>query len=307
MPEVFIVGKGAVGLLLAERLAKTHSVTLITRSPTQTVFAQHAECTRPLAVKCLSWQELAKRNTRIALCIVPVKSYQLSAAFATLKPHLSPDANVIFSHNGIQALEPVRAELSAQQGLFFLSTSMGGWKPNAHTVAFTGPGLSVFGPCNSIAQQRVSSLFDTLIKPHFTPAQLSDDIQLLRWQKLCVNLAINPLSALAGQKNGRLRAPCYASEILGVLSEACTVANHMGVPLKLHEELQRAYQVMTLTADNFSSMAQDVKHQRRTEVDAMCGYIVEQAKQYGLSVPHNMKLLTSIRALHPAENKAELG
>ncbi|AZZ96975.1 2-dehydropantoate 2-reductase [Pseudoalteromonas sp. R3] len=307
MPELFIVGKGAVGLLLAERLAQTYSVTLITRSPTQTVFAQHAECTRPLEVKCLSWQELAKQGIRIDLCIVPVKSYQLSAAFAALRPHLSPGANVIFSHNGIQALEPVTAELSVQQGLFFLSTSMGGWKPDANTVAFTGPGLSVFGPCNTAAQQRASSLFDTLISPHLVPAQLSDDIARLRWQKLCVNLAINPLSALSGLKNGRLRAPCYASKVLGVLSEACTVANHVGVPLKLHEELHRAYQVMTLTADNFSSMAQDVKHQRRTEIDAMCGYIVELANQYGLSVPHNMNLLASVRALHPVENTAGIG
>ncbi|TMP37760.1 ketopantoate reductase family protein [Pseudoalteromonas rubra] len=307
MPELFIVGKGAVGLLLAERLAKAYSVTLITRSPTQTVFTQHAECTHPLAVRCLSWQELARQNIRIDLCIVPVKSYQLREAFTALKPHLSEDANVIFSHNGIQSLEPVMTELPALQGLFFLSTSMGGWKPNANTVAFTGPGLSVFGPCNSVAQQRALSLFDALIKPHLNPALLSDDIQLLRWQKLCVNLAINPLSALTGLKNGRLRAPCYAANVLGVLNEACAVANHIGVPLKLHEELHRAYQVMTLTADNVSSMAQDVKHQRRTEVDAMCGYIVELANQHGLSVPHNMKLLTRVRALHPAENKAELG
>ncbi|MCF2907691.1 ketopantoate reductase family protein [Pseudoalteromonas sp. DL2-H2.2] len=299
MPELFIVGKGAVGLLLAQRLANTHQVTLITRTPTDAVFFQTAQCRQQLPVKCLTWEALAQQQITISQCIVPVKSYQLAEAFITLRPHLSEDANVILSHNGMQTLTPITDALSEHQGLFFLSTSMGGWKPNSTTVEFTGPGQSMFGPCNLIAQQRAQVLFNQLIDPALPNAHLAYDIALLRWQKLCVNLAINPLSALTGLKNGRLRAPCYATQVLSVLNEACNVANHVGVPLKLSEELARAHQVMTLTAENFSSMAQDVANHRRTEINAMCGYIVELAQQLGVPAPHNTLLLNQVQSLHP--------
>ncbi|WP_125716762.1 ketopantoate reductase family protein [Pseudoalteromonas rubra] len=298
MPELFIVGKGAVGLLLAQRLANTHQVTLITRTPTDAVFFQTDLRRQQLPVECLTWEALAQRQKTISQCIIPVKSYQLSEAFMALKPHLSEDANVILSHNGIQALAPLTDALSAHQGLFFLSTSMGGWKPDSSTVAFTGPGQSVFGPCNPIAQQRAQTLFNQLIGPALPNAHLAHDIALLRWQKLCVNLAINPLSALTGLRNGHLRAPCYATQILSVLNEACCIANRVGVPLKLSEELARAYQVMTLTAENFSSMAQDVKNQRRTEIDAMCGYVVELARQLGVTAPYNAQLLNQVQSLN---------
>lgn len=299
MAELFIVGKGAVGLLLAEKLASTHQVTLITRTPTEAVFFQTHLKRQQLAVKCVTWQVLAQQQQPVSLCIIPVKSYQLTDAFMSLKPHLTQNANVILSHNGIQALTPITETLDAQQGLFFLSTSMGGWKPDSTTVEYTGPGKSLFGPCNPVAQQRAQRVFKHLVEPALQGAELAYDIQLLRWQKLCVNLAINPLSALTGLKNGRLRAPCYASLVLSVLNEACTIANLIGVPLKLNEELTRAYQVMTLTADNFSSMAQDVSNHRRTEIDAMCGYVNELAIQLGITAPYNARLLKQVQSLYP--------
>ncbi|WP_256096792.1 ketopantoate reductase family protein [Pseudoalteromonas luteoviolacea] len=117
----------------------------------------------------------------------------------------------------------------------------------------------------------------------------------MRWQKLCVNIAINPLSALLQCQNGRLRAPCYSKQVLALLNEACHVAKYEGVELKLLAELERAYKVMTLTAANNSSMAQDIKLERRTEIDAICGFIVARAKKHGINVPENELLWQQIK------------
>ena len=50
------------------------------------------------------------------------------------------------------------------------------------------------------------------------------------------------------------------------------------------------------TADNTSSMRQDVPAGRRTEVDAIGGYVLERAREYDLEVPVNETMTRLLRA-----------
>ncbi|KZN45768.1 ketopantoate reductase family protein [Pseudoalteromonas luteoviolacea] len=285
MNQVHIVGRGAIGLLLANKLAQHTQVTLITRDDDfDDYHLIDNEKSHAIPVSQTTFDSL---RSKITHCIVPVKAYQLSQALHALAPHLHDDANIILSHNGMSDVSEIIQSLKTNQALYFLTTSMGGMKPLANTVKYTGAGLTQIGACNQIAQARLPSLFQGLIQPCLSQAQPVDDINEIRWQKLCVNIAINPLSALLQCKNGKLRAPAYARQVLSLLNEACFVAGLDGVELKLSSELMRAYQVMKLTAENNSSMAQDIKIGRRTEIDAICGFIVSRANRHGVSVPEN--------------------
>ncbi|KZN58281.1 hypothetical protein N473_05930 [Pseudoalteromonas luteoviolacea CPMOR-1] len=295
MSEIYILGCGAIGLLLAERLAHHHTVVLITRDSTDTeYFLTRGKIQHRLNVQVTTLKQL---NKKIQTCIVPVKAYQLEQACKEIIPHLSHDADIILSHNGMHDLSEISAKLASKQALFFLSTSMGGMKSAPNTVIFKGPGLTQLGACNLAAQLTLNDVYQKWFSQRFDPIEMVDDINVIRWQKLCVNIAINPLSAIKQCPNGALRAPKYASDVLDLLNEACFIAHLEGVQLKLNEELARAYNVMTLTAKNTSSMAQDIKLKRRSEIDAICGFISLTAQKHGRHADINDRLWRQIKLI----------
>ena len=296
MANICIVGDGAIGLLYSHFLSADNQLTIVTRSGdgNQRYCYQQGQQQQIIAASVLTTKQLPKlTNCKIDTIIFAVKAYQVSDAFEQLKPYFSEQCNIVLSHNGLSDLAPLQNQLQNEQALYFLTTRLAGFKVTPTTVVHTGNGESVLGSCNAAADSGYLRLMQQLAGlPHIN---FSEHIALLRWQKLLVNIAINPLSALHNVKNGALTAPKYSGVILNTLNEACTVANKLGINLHLATALQSAYQVMSDTKDNFSSMHQDVLHNRMTEIDAMCGYICQQGKQLGIDTPHNQSLAEAIR------------
>ena len=71
----------------------------------------------------------------------------------------------------------------------------------------------------------------------------------------------------------------------GLCAEALTVINAAGVHLPTDDVLGRVKEVARLTADNRSSMLQDVDRGKRTEIDHITGYIIRLGKRHGLDLP----------------------
>jgi 2-dehydropantoate 2-reductase len=51
------------------------------------------------------------------------------------------------------------------------------------------------------------------------------------------------------------------------------------------------------TAENISSMLQDIRNRRRTEIDAINGAIVAKALNYNIKTPENSLLCRQVKAL----------
>ncbi|MCQ8878179.1 2-dehydropantoate 2-reductase [Pseudoalteromonas shioyasakiensis] len=286
MSNIAIVGDGAIGLLYSQLLSTDNQVTLITRNakPKTQYYYQRGELKQAINVEVLNSANL-DQLTAIETVIFAVKAYQVNDAVAQLIPYLSSSCKLILSHNGMSDLQPILSKLHSQQALFFLITQLAGFKIASTTVIHTGNGQSILGSCNNTAEKKA----DTLLQQLSAIPQISytGQINLIRWKKLLINIAINPLTAHYNIKNGELAAPKYSSEVLNLLTEACMVANAQGINIKLCDALARAYQVMTATAQNYSSMQQDITHTRPTEIDAMCGYICQQAAKLGIKTPYN--------------------
>ncbi len=50
------------------------------------------------------------------------------------------------------------------------------------------------------------------------------------------------------------------------------------------------YGIINNTADNYSSMLQDMRNNRRTEIDYITGFLIKQARAHGISTPENDRL-----------------
>ncbi|MDP2713914.1 ketopantoate reductase family protein [Rheinheimera sp.] len=274
-----IVGHGAIGLLAASRLQLAGykpGLWLRQPAPVNIQFQQ-----QPL--------QFLPAVPPLSAVLVPVKSYAVLEAVTTLLPHLTSDAQLVLSHNGMGNIEQVLPLLAPQQGLWFLTTTHGALK-QAQSILHTGLGQSVLAPLNRAAQAHsgaVSAAMDCALGP----VALTEDIQPFLWQKLAINAVINPLTALHNCHNGELAQPQYQQHISAILHEVCQVAAAAGYALHYEVTLERIHAVIQSTAANFSSMQQDIVHQRRTEIEAINGYIVAQAARFKLAVPHNAQLL----------------
>jgi len=80
-----------------------------------------------------------------------------------------------------------------------------------------------------------------------------------------------------------------------VARETAQVARSRDVDLSNRSALAALESVATDTAANTSSMRQDILSERRTEIDAINGCVVDCAAQAGLEVPMNRTLTTLVR------------
>ncbi|OHU86297.1 MULTISPECIES: ketopantoate reductase family protein [Pseudoalteromonas] len=297
MTDIHIVGAGAIGLSFAHALSQRHNVSVITRTlPTDKwLISEH------LGTKVINAKPVVLAHTQslsIANCFICVKAYQLPQAIADVLPYLSDHANLFISHNGMCDLSEVLDQLKPNQALFFISTARGALKLDDNHVKITGSGDTYLGACNTQAHSIIKHIFGIYFSGILSQSFIHEDMTLLRWQKLLVNIAINPLSALHQVPNGQLRQPKFSATILALLNEACTVANKAGIKVTLSQALDNAYQVMSRTSANFSSMAQDVKHGRKTEIEAICGYVVAQGQLLNVSTPYNAQMLQALINKH---------
>jgi 2-dehydropantoate 2-reductase len=129
------------------------------------------------------------------------------------------------------------------------------------------------------------------------------DIEPELWKKLAVNCAINPLTALRGVPNGALlEDPDTRALMVAAASEVAAVAAARG--LLIEDAAGAALEVAGATAGNRSSMLQGMERAAPTEIDALCGAVVREARKLGVAVPVNERLWREVRAREAAASAA---
>ena len=129
-------------------------------------------------------------------------------------------------------------------------------------------------------------------------ADYSNDVSSIIWNKLLLNVAINPLAAICGILNGELRFEPLLSQSESVMLEAAKIARMMGITVSADQELiQNLHSVLDSTAENECSMLADVKAGRETEIDFLCGQVVLRGEKLGIPTPLNSMLLSQIKSL----------
>lgn len=124
-----------------------------------------------------------------------------------------------------------------------------------------------------------------------------DNVHAAVWAKLAANAAINPITALTGLRNGEiLDDPDLVVTYRQIVEEMLAVMDAKGIPRIKADYVDYAGYVMEVTASSRSSMLQDIRFRRRTEIDAINGAIVKEAQRRGIEVPANQLVLSLIRA-----------
>ncbi len=229
----------------------------------------------------------------LQLLIVCVKAYQASEALSPLLPKLPEQCHILLLHNGMGPHLAIAPQLKGR-GLSLGTTSQGVLRQAQWRVKQTGQGLTQFG--HFTGPQLDNALCHALLKAIPNSEWVEAIIPCL-WQKLAVNATINPLTAIHQCPNGTLVQTEFTQTIANILEELIEVAALDGITLDRAKLTERVYRVIELTSTNFSSMHQDVAHNRHTEIAQINGYICERAAANNTTAPINAKLCEQVNQL----------
>lgn len=276
--EIGIIGSGSVGMLCAACLAKEHRVTVYTRRKEQSdlinekgiILLQGDQKTTVKDVKVCSG-----RDYKEPLLIIAVKQYQLGDVLPLLK-EMKERKNLLFLQNGMSHI-PLLESLEGHN-VYIGSVEHGSLKSGDATVAHTGAGVI-----------KVSSLFPdqppltlTALDSERFPFEAVKDWKEAHSRKLLANAVINPLTALLKVKNGELiENPHYSRMAKSVFKEAIGI---LGISDE-NAEWEKVKEICRRTAENRSSMLRDVEACRKTEIDGIIGYLLDEAKKQNKPVP----------------------
>ena len=229
------------------------------------------------------------------LIIVLVKSWQTEQAVERAKSCLAPNGLAITLQNGLGNLETTQRTFGPERTRIGV-TAMGATLLGPGQVRVGGQGLTYLGE----DAQRVHSLFSAA----GLEVDLAPNVDSILWGKLIVNAAMNPVTALLRLANGELPKHEETRSLTAAIArEAAAVAQAKGIVLPYPDPAEQLFEVARRTAINRSSMLQDVERGRPTEIDAINGAIVRQAKALGLDAPLNWTLWQLVRGLGTGKQK----
>ncbi|MFQ6372170.1 ketopantoate reductase family protein [Shewanella sp. YIC-542] len=295
--NIAILGAGAIGQLLAHQLAKAGAApTLLLKAGKPCSASQSFGCLTPEGESLQTFSQCtldapASAFTHCRLLLVTLKAYQVLDALQALLPKLPLGCHILLLHNGLGPHSKLQPRLDGR-GLSLGTTSQGALRLGPHQIRHTGKGLTQLG---HFAGPALADNDKALLLRAIPGSEWLADILPALWGKLAVNAAINPLTALDDVPNGRLAEAAYQPTIDAIIHELVQVAAKEGLQLQAHALLKRVRDVIELTADNSSSMRQDLLHGRPSEIDAINGYLVQLAQRHGLELPINQKLTRQIK------------
>lgn len=296
-PSLLIVGTGAMACLFAARLSRAGKTVAMLGSwragleairqfGVVLVEADGSESAYPVTVT-----DDPSTCAGVRFALVLVKSWQTERAARQLWECLASDGVALTLQNGLGNYEQLSRVLGAQRVALGVTT-VGANLITPGRVRLAGEGVITLG-----SHPLMGVLAEVFRSGGFL-VEMSPDPNSLLWGKLVINAAINPITALLGVTNGELlqRAPARAL-LAAAAREAAAVAVARGVRLPYPDPVAAVENIARRTAENRSSMLQDVSRGAPTEIDAICGAIVEAGAQTGVPTPVNRTLWQLVKAL----------
>ncbi|EAO53807.1 2-dehydropantoate 2-reductase [Bacillus thuringiensis serovar israelensis ATCC 35646] len=281
----------AIGLLYTFYLQKSNqNVTLFTRT------AKQAEELNETGVTCirdrtcetvypsvLPIESMVAQN--LDYIFIAVKQYHID----DILPFVEGAASLIFLQNGMSHLQKMLN--IGCENIAVGIVEHGAKKEGGHIVHHTGVGVTKFGV---VCGQSIhfESVFHSFPVSYF-PVQIETDWKEIMHKKLVVNVCINPLTALLGVKNGELTKNRFFYQMME------QVFQEVAFLIRGEKEMvwQMVRNVCEGTSRNTSSMLADVRANRQTEINAIVGYVLEEAKKQQRPVPTLQFLFDAIKGL----------
>jgi len=315
-PEVFdmkiaIIGPGALGTLLAATLTlKSNPETpldiwLIDYKPDRAAFLNENGLTLEkngrrshCRINATAAPEDIGRADVIFLCV----KYPDVAAGLQEAAGLSHSQTLLITlQNGIGHLDMLKAGKNSPSIVVGV-TALGANLVSPGHVIHAGSGLTRIGFLKSAGFGTSLQLAQVcnLLNDCGMETAIVDNVLDYVWAKLLINVGINALTAIHRCHNGKLlESDSIMATMTAAVKEGEMVARAEGIGLP-GDPLAMTKDVCRKTARNISSMLQDVRNGRLTEIDSINGAIVAAGKAHNIPVPVNEELVMKVKEIEKA-------
>jgi 2-dehydropantoate 2-reductase len=225
----------------------------------------------------------------VDIAIVTTKSQGTAWAAETAKRVLAKHGTVITIQNGLghrERLATVLGDDRVAVGVIYVGAAL-----DDGELRTTGPGRVELGRAPHVDE------LASALQAGGMDATVVDDPWPAVWRKLVGNAAVNPASALVGVTNGELLDHPASRIVDAAAREAARVASAEGVRISDDEAVKLWRAMAELTAANRSSMLQDVRSGRPTEIDWINGEVVRRGRRHSVPTPVNEALLKLVEVL----------
>ena len=300
--KFLVVGAGAMGCLFTGLLARAGHETALLEAQPERVQAIR-DC--GIRIKAIAGPDILVPETLVYgsvpegysadMILLSVKSYDTGRAVQSSLPALGPGTVVVTLQNGLGNIEAIERHVPLRR-ILAGTTAQGATLLGHGSVRHAGSGDTVVGALATEAAGAARDLCRALDGAGI-PASFSPDIRPALWAKLLVNAGINALTAIMDVPNGMIVQDEHLRAVMRrAVLEGAEIAGRMGIELPHADPVARAEEVCRATAENISSMLQDRRCGRRTEIDSINGALESCGSQLGIPTPVNSTLAGLVRS-----------
>jgi len=306
--KVLVMGAGAVGSVVGGFLAEAgHAVSLVGRERYMEAIRQHGlkiggiwgEHHVSNLHTLLSVAEIEEKS--IPLILITTKSFDTEEATSQVLPLVGGDTLVISLQNGLGNVETISRLVGDERtvgGRVMFGVELE--REGHFLVTVCADRVMLGSPSAKVPQERIAEVATAFTQAGI-PAEATPHIQRFIWGKVLYNCCLNALSALLDTSYGELGEYPETREIIAaVISEVFALAQRRGVDLGFSSPA--AYQevffnrLLPDTYSHHSSMLQDVKQGKKTEINAINGAVVRLGEEEGIATPANWLLTRLVQA-----------
>jgi 2-dehydropantoate 2-reductase len=299
LQHILFVGAGSVGGYFGAHLARHHAgVAFLLRPRTLDAVRQRGLTIRSAAGTFTIHPSAASDPTKLPrpdLVVLGVKAYDLDEVMDQLEPVLSDRTILLTLQNGVDTEDRLLKRLKRDcvvGGVAFIYSRIAA----PGIIEHYKRGSLAIGELGSVGGQRVLAIAD-LFKSAGVQCQVVEDVRRSKWEKMCWNCVFNPLTIIINDRVSKALAhPEMLNVIRHIVQEVTLVAAAEKVPLEadMPEKVLRWSQEIR---DIHTSMYDDWKAGRSTEIDSLNGYIVRRGKEFGIPTPLNEALMAMIKVI----------
>jgi len=303
MKQILFVGAGSVGGFFGAHLAKHHStVSFLLRPKTRDAVTQNGLTIRSASGTFTVRPQAAsdaRELPRPDLVVLGVKAYDLDEVMDQLEPVLTDKTVILTLQNGIDTEDRIIARINRDcvvGGVAYIYSKIA--EPGV--IDHYKKGAVAIGELMGQESERLLAIRD-LFTAAGIPCHLSKDIRRAKWEKMCWNCVFNPITVLIDDHVAKaLDHPEMPGVIRQIVGEVAAVSAAMKVPLPL-DMPERVVKATQEIRDIHTSMYDDWKAGRRTEIDFLNGFIVRQGRALGIPTPVNEALTAMIKTITEQE------
>ena len=300
-----VLGAGAMGSIIGACLSRGgQEVVLVDpyREHMDRIAAEGLRLTFGYVTETVRMQTCTnpKEAGPVDVVVLLVKGFMSETAIRGAWGLFGEDAFVCTLQNGLgnaETLEGLFPKDRILQGVMHLTGHLAGpgevvgakyWTTDIYLGS-----LAKEGPAATIAKEMAKHLSDGGLVAE-TKADVEQDI----WKKALVNACLNaPCGVL------RLRGGEYFSHPEGrrlaedIAGEIAAVAVARGIPIDVDAAMSYMEMGTRARSEHYPSMAQDMRHKRKTEIDSLNGAIARYGRELGIPTPANDYLTRLVKII----------